>query len=253
MAIATMTIRVKVLRRTKFYDVVAAGPLIAWYLFCSANMLPSLGDQLALIKLFIRTVSSVLPATLVLSAISHISTLVFFVVLVVMFAVPRFAKCRARLLSTLCGCGRHLPWHRLCAAASARAFVCTLPGLASIDYCRHGFRHLCGACSRAFDQHPSGGSATRNQGALCPRAPSTLSWRTRRARRSCAAVHVSLGAVTAGVGLVIPTSADEIRGTSAVTNLSRVGRLYDANGPFAARHLLIASLGHGLSPLCNLS
>jgi protein-S-isoprenylcysteine O-methyltransferase Ste14 len=96
MAIATMTMRVKVLRRTKFYDVVAAGPLIAWYLFCSANMLPSLGDQLALIKLFIRTDSSVLPATLVLSAISHISTLVFFVVLVVMFAVRHVSQSAAR-------------------------------------------------------------------------------------------------------------------------------------------------------------
>jgi protein-S-isoprenylcysteine O-methyltransferase Ste14 len=111
MAIATMTMHVKALRRTKFYDLVAAGPLIAWYLFCAANMLPSLGDQLALIKLFIRTDSSVLPATLVLSTISHISTLVFFVVLVVMFAVrhvsqgatqgfyPRFAAVAGTSLS----------------------------------------------------------------------------------------------------------------------------------------------------------
>ncbi|SHN87811.1 methyltransferase family protein [Bradyrhizobium erythrophlei] len=96
MAIATMTMRVKALRRTKFYDLVAAGPLIAWYLFCAANMLPSLGDQLALIKLFIRTDSSVLPATLVLSTISHISTLVFFVVLVVMFAVRHVSQSDAR-------------------------------------------------------------------------------------------------------------------------------------------------------------
>jgi hypothetical protein len=39
MTIATVTERIKVFRRTKLYDLFAAAPLIAWYLFCAAHML----------------------------------------------------------------------------------------------------------------------------------------------------------------------------------------------------------------------
>jgi protein-S-isoprenylcysteine O-methyltransferase Ste14 len=111
MAIAMLTGRLKALRRTKLYDLFAAAPLIAWYLFCAAHMLPSLADQVALVKLFVRTDSSVLPATLVLSTVSHVSTLAFLVVLVVMFTVrhvpqaaapgfyPRFAAVAGTYLS----------------------------------------------------------------------------------------------------------------------------------------------------------
>jgi|SRR6185437_2144999 protein-S-isoprenylcysteine O-methyltransferase Ste14 len=87
MEIATATGRLKAIRRTKFYDLLAAVPLIAWYLFCAAHMLPLLADQVALIKLFVRTDPSVLPSTLVLDALSHVCTLIFLVALVVMFAV----------------------------------------------------------------------------------------------------------------------------------------------------------------------
>jgi hypothetical protein len=86
MKIAMVTERLKANRRTKLYDLFAAAPLIAWYLFCAAQMLPSLADQVALVKLFVRTDPSVLPATLVLSTVSHVM-LVFLVVLVVMFMV----------------------------------------------------------------------------------------------------------------------------------------------------------------------
>ena len=82
-----LTARLKELRRTKLYDLVAVAPLLAWYLYCAVHMLPPLLDQFALIRLFVRTDPSVLPATLVLSTISHAGTLVFFVVLIVMFAV----------------------------------------------------------------------------------------------------------------------------------------------------------------------
>ena len=165
MTIAMVTERLKALRRTKLYDLFAAAPLIAWYVFCAAQMLPSLVQQVALIKLFIQTDPSVLPATLVLSTVSHISTLVFFAVLVVMFAVRHVPQRAAPGFYPRCAAvaGTFLE-RRLRAAASARAFVCTLPGLASLDYRRHWFRNLCGACSRAFDQHPAGGSATRNWG-----------------------------------------------------------------------------------------
>jgi protein-S-isoprenylcysteine O-methyltransferase Ste14 len=111
MEIAVVTQRLKAIRRTKLYDLFAAAPLIAWYLFCAAQMLPSLADQVALVKLFVQTDPSVLPATLVLSTVSHVSMLVFLVVLVVMFMVrhtpqraalglyPRFAAVAGTFLS----------------------------------------------------------------------------------------------------------------------------------------------------------
>jgi protein-S-isoprenylcysteine O-methyltransferase Ste14 len=92
MAIAMVTLRLNALRRTKLYDLFAAAPLIAWYLFCAAYMLPSLANQVALVELFIQTSPSVLPATLVLSTVSHVSTLVFLVALVVMFAARRIPR-----------------------------------------------------------------------------------------------------------------------------------------------------------------
>jgi protein-S-isoprenylcysteine O-methyltransferase Ste14 len=111
MAIAMMMGRVKALRRTKLYDLFAAAPLVAWYLLCAVHMLPSLADQIALVKQFIQTDSSLLPATLVLSTVSHVSTLTFLVVLTVLFTVrhipqaaapgfyPRFAAVAGTCLS----------------------------------------------------------------------------------------------------------------------------------------------------------
>jgi protein-S-isoprenylcysteine O-methyltransferase Ste14 len=87
MEIAMVTGRLKALRRTKLYDLFAAAPLIAWYGFCAAQVLPSLGQQVALLNLFGRIDPSMLPATLVLSTVSEVITLAFFVLLVLMFAV----------------------------------------------------------------------------------------------------------------------------------------------------------------------
>ena len=82
-----VTERLKAIRRTKLYDLFAAAPLIAWYVFCAAHMLPLVAQQIALVKLFVQTDLSVLPAGLVLSTVAHVTTLVFFAVLVVMFVV----------------------------------------------------------------------------------------------------------------------------------------------------------------------
>ena len=92
MTIATATERLKALRRTKLYDLLAAAPLIAWYAFNAAQMLPPLSQQIALVKLMIQTDVSVLPATLVFSTVSQVSTLVFLMVLVVMFTVRRIPR-----------------------------------------------------------------------------------------------------------------------------------------------------------------
>src|ERR1700730_16414826 len=75
--------------RRKLYDLLAAAPLIAWYLFSLIQMLPSMTQQISLAKLFVQTDPSVLPPFLVLGILSKICTMVFFAVLVVMFAVRR--------------------------------------------------------------------------------------------------------------------------------------------------------------------
>ena len=53
MLIATVTGRLKAFRRTKLYDLFAAAPLIAWYGFCAAQMLPLVAAQIELVKLFV--------------------------------------------------------------------------------------------------------------------------------------------------------------------------------------------------------
>jgi protein-S-isoprenylcysteine O-methyltransferase Ste14 len=79
--------RLELLRRTKLYDLFAAAPLIAWYGFGAAQMLPLVVQQIELVKLFVQTDPSVLPAELVLSTVAHVTTLAFLAILVVLFAV----------------------------------------------------------------------------------------------------------------------------------------------------------------------
>jgi protein-S-isoprenylcysteine O-methyltransferase Ste14 len=81
------TNRLQAFRRTKTYDLCAAAPLIAWYSFGAAQTLSTVGEEIALIRLVIQTDPSVLPASLVLSAMSKACTLAFLAILVVMFTV----------------------------------------------------------------------------------------------------------------------------------------------------------------------
>ena len=82
-----VTQRLEALRRTKFYDLFAAAPLIAWYAFCAAHVLPSVSQQIALVKLFVQTDPTALPTGLLLRTLAHVTTLIFFVILVVMFTI----------------------------------------------------------------------------------------------------------------------------------------------------------------------
>ena len=86
---STVMARLKAFRRTKLYDLLAAVPLIAWYLYSAAQLLPPLWQQIALLKLFLRTDPSVLPASLVLGILARGATLTFLAVLVVLFALRR--------------------------------------------------------------------------------------------------------------------------------------------------------------------
>jgi protein-S-isoprenylcysteine O-methyltransferase Ste14 len=73
----------------KLYDLLAAAPLIAWYAFGLAQLLPSLARQISLARLMIQTDPSVLPPVLLLGILSKLCTVVFLTLLVVMFAVRR--------------------------------------------------------------------------------------------------------------------------------------------------------------------
>jgi protein-S-isoprenylcysteine O-methyltransferase Ste14 len=79
--------RIEALRRTKLYDLFAAAPVIAWFAFSMAQMLPSLAERIELVMTFVRTDPSVLPATLVFRTLSEVLTLAFFALSVVMYTV----------------------------------------------------------------------------------------------------------------------------------------------------------------------
>ena len=176
-----------------------------------------MAQQIALIKLFLQTDPSVLPAGLVLSTLARVAALGFFAVLVVMFAVRRVPQRTAPGFYPRCAAvvGTFLGVSFLTAAA-ARTFVCALPSLAYLDYQWLCFRDVGGAGTRALDQHPAGGATTCDVGALWLRPPSALSWRDRCHDWRCAAISVGMGAVAAGPAIGNPTSAHEIRGTGAI-------------------------------------
>ena len=179
--------RLNALRRTKLYDLFAAAPVIAWFAFSVAQMLPSLAQRVELVMLFVRTDPSLLPATLVFRTLSEVATLAFFALSIVMYLVRTIPQRRAPGFYHAV-----LLWSAVfrasdSAAAFARAVVFALPGIASLADRRHHFRNLRAACSRAFDQPPAGGPTTGNQGTVCVRPPSALSWRDGRNRWSCAA------------------------------------------------------------------
>jgi protein-S-isoprenylcysteine O-methyltransferase Ste14 len=87
MVIAMVAGRLKALRGTKLYDLLAAAPVIAWFAFSVAQMLPALVQRIALVIVFVRTDPSVLPATLVFRTVSEVATLAFFVLSIVMYTV----------------------------------------------------------------------------------------------------------------------------------------------------------------------
>ena len=234
-----VTQRLEALRRTKFYDLFAAAPLIAWYAFCAAHVLPSVSQQIALVKLFVQTDPTALPMGLLLRTLAHVTTLIFFAILVVMFAIryvpqrtaPRFyARCAA-VAGTFLSVGIVLlPPQELSSALYLISLILIITGTV--------FAIWAGLSTRALDQHPAGSSATGNLGALCSRTTPTLSWRDRRACWNYPAIPVSMGATVAGTAIRIPTAAYEKRGAVAISSLSGIRRLHGADAPFATGPVL---------------
>src|SRR5262249_53187842 len=82
-----MVTQLEALRRTKLYDLFAAAPLIAWYAFCAAQVLPSVSQQIALVRLFVQTDLTALPMGLLFRTFAQVTTLILLAILVVMFAI----------------------------------------------------------------------------------------------------------------------------------------------------------------------
>lgn len=96
--------RLKNFRRTKIFDFLAASPIIAWNLFGATQILLGIKQKYALIKLFIETDISVMPSDLVLGMIANITSLTFYVVMAVIFAVrwvskPTYSKLSENIIS----------------------------------------------------------------------------------------------------------------------------------------------------------
>lgn len=79
--------RLEAFRRTKLYDLLAAVPIMAWFAFCVAQLLPLLSQRIKLVILFVRTDPSVLPATLVFRTVSETATLAFFALSIVLYTL----------------------------------------------------------------------------------------------------------------------------------------------------------------------
>ena len=82
-----VTERFEAFRRTKLYDLLAAAPIIAWFVYSAAQALPLLSQRIKLVTLFVRTDPSVLPATLVFRTVSEVATLAFFALSIVLYVL----------------------------------------------------------------------------------------------------------------------------------------------------------------------
>ena len=87
MVMAMLTGRLEAYRRTKLYDLLAAAPIIVFFAYSVAQMLPSLDQRLALLMMFVRTDPSVLPPSLVFRSVAELATLLFFALSIVLYAV----------------------------------------------------------------------------------------------------------------------------------------------------------------------
>lgn len=136
--LAGMTERLEAFRRTKLYDLLAAAPIIAWFAFSAAQMLPSLSQRMKLVIMFVRTDPSVLPATLVFRTVSEVATLAFFALSIVLYVVryipqrtvPGFFPRLAAMAGTFASLGfLLLPPQELSSALYLASLLLLLAGL----------------------------------------------------------------------------------------------------------------------------
>jgi len=85
----------KAAKQTKLYDLLAATPLIAWYVYCAAQQFNALTQQLELAWLMAKTDVTVMDAVFVTRLISNLAIMGFVTVLIVFLVMRRQPKARA--------------------------------------------------------------------------------------------------------------------------------------------------------------
>jgi len=85
----------KAAKQTKLYDLLAATPLIAWYVYCAAQQFNVLTQQLELAWLMAKTDVTVMDAVFVTRLISNLAIMGFVTVLIVFLVMRRQPKARA--------------------------------------------------------------------------------------------------------------------------------------------------------------
>src|SRR5262245_22666484 len=161
-------------------------------------MLPSVAQEIILIKLFFQTDPSVLPVSLVVRVLAHLGTLVFLALLIVMFVVrqvplrtaPGFYSRFAAVAGTYLSFGISLlPQQEVSSALYFVSFFLIISGtLVAISAVL--------ALGRSISILPEA-----RVGSLRPHTTSTLSRRDRCHFWDCATVPPPVGAIAGGTGM----------------------------------------------------
>ena len=187
--------RLKSLRRTKLYDLLAALPLIAWFAFCGARILPTLVQQFLLVKLFIQTDPTVLPISLVEPCLETGLSGVCGNAHCVLRDPLHSAGKRSRSVSAVRCARGNLSKPRIRPTTATGVFDTALRDLPTPNDRWFCAGNMGNALARALDQHRTAGPAARYHGRLFLRAPSALSWRNGCRSRNCAAVQCAMGSL----------------------------------------------------------
>jgi protein-S-isoprenylcysteine O-methyltransferase Ste14 len=86
---------IEAVKRTKLYDLLAATPLIAWYVYCAVQQFSPLTGQIELAWLMAKTDITAIDATFVARLVSSLAIMVFITTLIVLLVMRRKPKARA--------------------------------------------------------------------------------------------------------------------------------------------------------------
>jgi protein-S-isoprenylcysteine O-methyltransferase Ste14 len=85
----------KAVKQTKLYDLLAATPLIAWYVYCAVQQFSPLTTQIELAWLMAKTDVTAMDAVFVTGLLSSLAIMGFITVMIVLLVMRRKPKARA--------------------------------------------------------------------------------------------------------------------------------------------------------------